>query len=1472
MQDAWDEATLGSLTEDDLASLARLFHIARFDIEHGGLDGREAARLIGSRLFGREEAGEAVLDVLHKAVRKLIRNGATANREGLIAALRAENLDNSRSPRFDHDIANLLALSREEVNRLTRHGRLPIAGGIPIPRECMASLRGAAESGSLLVTGEPGSGKTGILVALAEAELARHSPVVFLSVDRYAGVATSEDLRVGLGLKHPILDVLTEWPGREPGLFFVDALDASRGGPSEGVFAHLIEDAVARLGERWSIIASIRTFDLRNGRRFRTIMAGTPPDPAFMESGLGQVRHFRVPRLSEGEVAALAKAHPELGRLVEGAPPSMRDLLRNVFNLSLAAELVAQGVSTDSIRTITTQSDLIDRYEDERLPNTRLQTAVRKTVQVMVERRRLAVPKINITDDAIDDVLKAGVLAAVGDRVAFTHHILFDHAAGRFYLDWDNPEGLRAQVTGDPTISMLLAPSLRFAMERIWCDDREGRPTIWRLIAALTAVDNLDPIVTSVALRTVAERVIHSQDVAALCDLLQTRDLALGTTLSRLARFVGMSIAEAGSINASAATAWAIVAQVAIETSERSFVDGARSLLWALFEKGDFTASAFCIAFGKAARALLSLAWAAKPPMPLVATNAIRFVTKSFSADPSVSRAVLQRMLDEPHFSEHAHEEAPWLAEGVLFIVPFDADFVAQIYATLFGRPPPQDGDSWFGGVASQILPLKSDRRQDYQHARWRLRQAFPSFLRAAPDCATRAVSAAAIGIASERCSGDCGREVHQVHVGPRSITFVEDDLSLQEWRSVQNCTVNPEEDILVAFANFLRDCAAGEFRVAVETATAMETATSVWARLFGIGAERLGVADDLLWPVASTMEVLEIYGVSRDVIIYLCAAYPSRTIEERIVFEKDLVAYLERGDQQNSKKWRSLAARFLSIVPQEALVTSALRTARAKLDAEEQLVGNRPFLSIETSSRSADDITDHLLEQAGVNLEEEPDRDVREAARALDDLLRARNEALNCPRVAQFWTAALHVIEAINQHTQPTPHAETLHASWGSVSNAIEIIAKADAFNPEQDGHPSLNALLGILDQMARSPYPQAREKSTSSMAWGNWDVRVYVASSLMALARRFADREPAILDRLLQMLKDPVPSVRLQIAQSLNALWDIARAPMWRMLDVVAQSETDSGVLGLCVGGPLIRIAWAEPEPCETLMAEILARLPRDNAKDGGQNRTTLDEAIGVLASQLWVGRGRVAARGWIEAWTADLPHAQPHLFHVISALRGALFGRYVPEASAETKAIQDRAHGVLQSIVTAAAAALDKATPVLRGPEFSEEERRSAEKLYQAGDQLLDHACNQLYFGSGTFQSGRNEEQPGLQTAKAMCLFLDEYAETLDLIGKAGTARTIHHLIELYEYVMAAAPEMVFDRVAALLVGSAAREGYQFESLGADVLVRLIRRYLADHRNIFDNQDRRDRLVHILELFSSAGWPEALKLLYELPDLLR
>ena len=52
-----------------------------------------------------------------------------------------------------------------------------------------------------------------------------------------------------------------------------------------------------------------------------------------------------------------------------------------------------------------------------------------------------------------------------------------------------------------------------------------------------------------------------------------------------------------------------------------------------------------------------------------------------------------------------------------------------------------------------------------------------------------------------------------------------------------------------------------------------------------------------------------------------------------------------------------------------------------------------------------------------------------------------------------------------------------------------------------------------------------------------------------------------------------------------------------------------------------------------------------------------------------------------------------------------------------------------------------------------------------------------------------------------------------------------------------------------------------------------VRIVRRYLADFRTVIaSNEDLRQRLMSALDIFVEAGWPEARRLVYDLPEMLR
>lgn len=1378
-------------------------------------------------------------------------------------------INENSNPRHLKDIEVLLAYSQDERARLSKHKALPVDGGILLSRDCLAPLRAAAESGSLLVTGEPGAGKTGVLLLLADQMDELPRPTILLSVDRFSGCHTRIDFRNELGLDNDLVKVLDAWPGTERGLLIFDALDASRGGPSEAVIASFIEEAVRKLGSRWSIIASIRSSDLRNGRRFSELMLGTPPNSDFVERGLKNVRHFHVPQLSNSEVAAVSAMSPKLRELEESAPGKLRKLLRNIFNLSLAADLLRAGEDPQSIRAVSTQSGLIRRYEDIRLPTQPLRRAVKAAVSVMVQRQQLAVRATDIDNDAVDNVREAGVLISAGDNVSFAHHVLFDHMASRFYLSSDNPGVLHAQITQGPMIGLMLGPALRFTLDEIWETDRDGRPKTWQFLVDLAAAADADPVVQSVAVRTAAERVAAPSDVDALCVRIESEQgiEVVGRLVGQLSRFVGIAAAEYGVLLPSAAEAWGRVARVAAATKVGRLVDAARTLLMTLVEQSDLSVPRVLNTFGDAARTLLNAAWALSPGAQPLAIAGIRFVARSYGTDPEAARALLARILDD-RFEEHASQEAPWLAEGVTSIIPHDPDFVVRVFATLFGREVKDETKTWLGGTPSRIMPMSSTPRQDYLHARWHLNEALKSFLDVNPRAATAAVIVSTQALdAARRATGSSPQMITRLRIGEKEVKIFDDLLSLLDWRE------SPIEGLapLDTFVDFLRDCPREAFREAVMVAQELPTNAAVWARLLGIAAVRPEVADDILWPIAAAPCFAVLRGLYRDAVFFLASAYPRQPTNERLSFESVAVAQDLFLGTREAAWWSTVLKQFLSLVPEDLLVTPEMRTLRSSLEESNELSGNPPLVRMDVGWVSSDGLVEAQLRGQGVDLERSPDREIRAASHQLEERLKQNEDAADATFLAYLWADILGVVQLLDSGTAQAPHPELVHSSWGAVSNGVQRLAKSVAYSPGANGLPDLDPLINLIERLSTSPYPRNDPSPSNQMSWGNWDVRVYGASSLVALAPRFAIHRPDILDRMAVCLHDPCPTVRHQISASLCVLREVAADRMWKLLADVAEHETHPGVLQFFVAG-MSSLSHDEPERCAVLLNQVLQRGWAWFGDAEAANHQACHASFAHQVALLYVAHGQVLAWKWIELWASDLRRGADYIAAMLHNLRQVFFLPYLDDLTTNQLEIAWRSRKLLDLVVGSAVGALEEAGPHLIGTP-SREAIEIWRPLYVAGDSVLDQVCDQFYFGSGAFRSSEDSEpRPGLQDAVSKKRFLVDNSAVLDVLAEHAQSHTIHKLVALLAYLVGGDPSGVFDRIARTLLGPAAADGYHFEPLALNRLVRLIRLYLADHREIFEEAARRQSLVAVLELFSSAGWPEAMKVLFELPDLLR
>ncbi|UUZ78820.1 hypothetical protein LJK88_26445 [Paenibacillus sp. P26] len=124
-------------------------------------------------------------------------------------------------------------------------------------------------------------------------------------------------------------------------------------------------------------------------------------------------------------------------------------------------------------------------------------------------------------------------------------------------------------------------------------------------------------------------------------------------------------------------------------------------------------------------------------------------------------------------------------------------------------------------------------------------------------------------------------------------------------------------------------------------------------------------------------------------------------------------------------------------------------------------------------------------------------------------------------------------------------------------------------------------------------------------------------------------------------------------------------------------------------------------------------------------------------------------------------------------------------------------------------------------------------------------------EVYFSSGAFDNKRasNESNITSLSPDSQKLFYAEAKEVLDILAEFPFAMVTHHLLETLQYLVPVDPTGVFLRIGQTIFAGQ-KGGYQYEPMVAELVVKLVERYLAEYRGILrDNQDCRRTLLSLL-----------------------
>lgn len=416
--------------DEQLRGLLRALRVITVDANDGEPDHSGAIAILSTALPVEGDAA-AAWPVLVAEGQAASVGRDWRDRAAIGVALSRQGVQLSPPARDTSDIAKLRDLSAANLQTLQSEATLPVPGGLYISRDVSARLAAGAGDENVLVVGDAGAGKSAVAQEFATGRF-RSQDVVVLRATDIAGANR-------VNLDAPLVTVLRAWTG-QPAVVLIDGVDALRGAQDR----EFLSNVVAGLrGSRWQIVATARTFDARNNHELQQAFAGQPisDHPAQVDGRLADVRHLLVGDLTDAELGAAVAPPLPLASLLAQASSELHALLRNPFNLRLAARLAEHpsGGQHTELLAVRSRIDLLEAYWNRRIRNedrTAREVLLTRLCQEMTSTRNLRVvetePTVTAADStAVQAMLSENVLSADGGALAAARRVLSATVAAR---------------------------------------------------------------------------------------------------------------------------------------------------------------------------------------------------------------------------------------------------------------------------------------------------------------------------------------------------------------------------------------------------------------------------------------------------------------------------------------------------------------------------------------------------------------------------------------------------------------------------------------------------------------------------------------------------------------------------------------------------------------------------------------------------------------------------------------------------------------------------------------------------------------------------------------------------------------------------------------------------------------------------------------------------------------------------------
>ncbi|MDP8212783.1 MAG: ATP-binding protein [Candidatus Zapsychrus exili] len=1348
-------------------------------------------------------------------------------------------------------------------------------------KKLVSAFMESIRKGSLLVIGDPGTGKTWLLKQAIQKVSAEDIPHFFIQVDAI-DVRSVTDFKKVLGLDNPIQDVLNYVSGGKRSILFIDALDTARGPVKQNIYIQFIE-LIQRKCKNWSIIASIRSYDAKHSLKLLNLFPIKSPELSE-EFQLENVkyRHFFVPPLSGTEIAEFLDKNQLLSNLYQKASDKLKKLFYVPFNLWLLDTLISGDIALNRISDAQTVVQLFGLYWEFRIINKQdsedRENILRRAAKIMVGNNSLSLWKKDLYIEGTSNTLKGLLsdqaliaLSGTEQRLAFEHNMIFDYVVSRLLIQ-ENPKYALSFLQQDQSRPIFLRPSIEYYFSRLWYSDRV---LFWKVFwhfqsASKNEYIHILPIVTFVKEISCLEDFILVKDKLEKASSLYRKDYyKIINNIFRVLKVFKPSIEFPQD------WVWVEMMYVVKDTLSVIFIDEFIRSLKTAVDKWDKWTVSQQEKIAVIARAILNWAW--QPPKGLtnnqisllhnmIAVWGVPLVCKTFGSGTKEAKKILSGILKRVGSSSFIIREIYSLCGEIDSIWLYDPDFVIAIYKTVFGYEEKSQGMTVMRGG---ILSLTSTKRQDYEGCYYILNKKFPNFLAQCPIQATKAMVEAVNIIVKRKELSKWKKKSYPIqwfqffdikakYLEDRSSVWADREYRREHFKMLGDFTnyldkLGQKNDVVSL--NLIKS-------LLVEIARINEVAF-IWKRLLRLCSKNPSVFTQLLLPLFKSTSIL----INRDTTyeageaLRIGFVYLGKKDREEI--ENILLKLPEHIKGKNNKdRLTELRNTLLSCIPKDILSEVSKQTLN---EAEKfaKIFPNEPEMkNIEFSSKPYTNI-DWLKEQKA-NLEADSSKKILDLVAPIKSF---QEKFLNGIPIKEEINGILRNVLELKKELENKDIAYDELVKQDVLTDLTSVCIRISR-NDELSGESKILKLCEeVFVLAAKNQFPKYDKKYHDKFDSPHWgpSPRIEAAEGIMNLTKR----KEFVTENNLKLIKDLstdlVPAVRYNIIRRLHFLYRIAEKEMWNVAVHTAKRENTNGVL---VALAVSMGVFARLKTNSVLdIFDIICK--RKSIKERKASGVHNDPCVSA-ATQLVLLDSNKRSNLKIKVYEKSPLKYFDELQQVaISAINYLTIGFDEKEhKEINTELVRKRTRRILSRLLVSASDGFRKLYKRYGKNKWPEDRKTLAIGLYD----IIDIIARWLYF------SATSENRKTCLYDEQIQQYYFEIKSLINQIILVGSTKeaflhpgTTHYLMQLCNIVIKYDPIGVI-RITEALCKASEMHGYALDSMAIGEVVKLVEVYIADFKEIL--QDKRNilSLMNILNIFIKAGWPGAIKLAIRLDEIWR